>query len=202
MSRIWALVALALIVVATLGCSQKIPATDAIAAAEQALADIHEPAMKYVPDKYAKVKADLEIARKAFAEENYPYALAAAELIPAKAKELGEAAAAAQEALAAELKVEWAELAETMPGQLANLTAKVTELDQAKQLPKGIARDTVEQAKSGLALAEQAWNDANVAYDAGNFEGAVARARASEQVIANLMIAIGMTSPAAGTPAG
>lgn len=202
MSRIWALVALALIVVATLGCSQKIPATEAIAAAEQALADIHEPAMKYVPDKYAGVKADLEIARKAFAEENYPYALAAAELIPAKAKELGEAAAAAQEALAAELKVDWAGLAETMPGQLANLTAKVAELDQAKRLPSGIARDTVEQAKSGLALAEKAWNDANVAYDAGNFEGAVARARASEQVVANLMIAIGMTAPAAGTPAG
>ncbi len=202
MSRIWALVALALIVVATLGCSQKIPATEAIAAAEQALADIHEPAMKYVPDKYAGVKADLEIARKAFAEENYPYALAAAELIPAKAKELGEAAAAAEEALAAELKVDWAGLAETMPGQLANLAAKVAELDQAKRLPSGIARDTVEQAKSGLALAEKAWNDANVAYDAGNFEGAVARARASEQVVANLMIAIGMTAPAAGTPAG
>jgi hypothetical protein len=201
MSRIWALVALALVVVAAPGCSQKDPAAAAIAAAEQALADVHEPAMKYIPNEYAAVKGDLEKARKAFAEEKYADALAAVKTIPGRAKELGEAAAAAKDKLAAELKVDWAGLTESMPDQLANLGTKVAELDRAKRLPKGVGRDTVEQAKSGLALAQKAWSDAQAAFDAGDFETAVARARGSEQVVANLMIAIGMAPPAA-TPAG
>ena len=47
-------------------CSQKDPAEEAITAAENALNAVYEEAEKYVPERYADVKKDLESARVAF----------------------------------------------------------------------------------------------------------------------------------------
>ena len=65
------IVALAMLALLAAGCSQKDPAAEAIDAAESALQAVYEDAQKYVPDRYAEVKAELEAARKAFDEERY-----------------------------------------------------------------------------------------------------------------------------------
>ena len=64
-------------------CSQKDPANEAIEAAANALNAVYEDAQKYVPDRYAEVKAELDTARKAFDEERYADAIAAVKDVPA-----------------------------------------------------------------------------------------------------------------------
>ena len=56
----WKVVAALAGVLALAACSQKDPAADAIAAAENALNAVYEDAQKYVPERYAEVKAELE----------------------------------------------------------------------------------------------------------------------------------------------
>ena len=76
-------------------CSQKDPAQEAITAAENALNAVYEEAAKYVPERYAEVKKDLETARAAFKEERYADAIAAVRNVPADAEALAKEASAA-----------------------------------------------------------------------------------------------------------
>jgi hypothetical protein len=200
MNRIWALVALALIVAATPGCSQKDPAAEAIAAAEQSLADVHESAMKYLPDQYAEVKADLEKARKAFEKQEYADALAAVKTIPARAKQLGEEAAAAKEAAAVQLAETWGGLSDSIRGKLAQLEARLVELDKLRQLPAGIEQKSVNIAKSSLEWARKEWGEASAAFAAGKLEEAAKLAQAVDTLLVTGMAAVGLTPPAPETP--
>jgi len=201
MNRIWALVALALIVATTLGCSQKDASSEAIAAAEQSLVDVHELAMKFVPDQYAEIKADLEKARKAFEEQKYADALAGAKTVPARAKQLGEDAAVAQQAALAKLGETWTALNDSIPGRLAELAAKIDELDKSRRLPASIDQETVNMARSGLEWAKKQWDEASSAFAGGDLEGATGKAGAADYLLGQMMERLGMTPPAAETPA-
>ena len=75
-------------VLAVAACSQKDPAREAIDAAEEALNAIYDDAGKYLPERYAAVKADLDTARAAFGEERYADAIAAVREVPAAAERL------------------------------------------------------------------------------------------------------------------
>ena len=70
-----AVAALALLALAA--CSQQGPAEKAVDAAESALAAVHEDAVKYVPDEYKAVKADLDRARESIKAGKCAQALAA-----------------------------------------------------------------------------------------------------------------------------
>jgi hypothetical protein len=201
MNRIWALVALALIVASTLGCSQKNSSAEAIAAAEQSLADVHELAMKYAPDQYAEVKADLERARKAFEEKKYADALAAVKTVPARAKQLSEDAARAKETAMAQFAETWKELSESVPGNLEALGARLAELDTARRLPAGIEQETVNQTRSGLEWAKKQWDEATAAFAAGKLEEAVGAAQGVEYLLVTRMQALGLAPATAETPA-
>ena len=101
------LAALAALVLLAGECSQKDPAAEAIDAAEGALQAVYEDAQKYVPERYAEVKTELETARKAFDEERYADAIAAVKDVPAHAEELAKASVEAKEKQLAELNAEW-----------------------------------------------------------------------------------------------
>ena len=173
-------------------CSQKDPAATAIDAAESALAAVHEQAQKYVPSQYAEVKVRLDEARKAFGEERYEDALAIAKELPARARELSEAAIAARDRLAAEIVVDWERLQAELPDLVAGLESRVAELSSARRLPEGVGQETLEQARDGLELAVDAWEQAREAFDAGNLEGAVARGLEADRLVRELREAVGM----------
>ena len=200
MNRIWALVALALIVAATPGCSQKDPAAEAIAAAEQSLADVHESAMKYLPDQYDVIKADLEKARKAFEEQKYADALAAVKTIPARAQQLGEDAAAAKEAATAQLTETWNALSGSIPERLAQLEARLAELGKLRQLPAGIEQKSINIAESSVEWARKEWDEASGAFAAGKLEEAAKLAKAVDTLLVTGMTVVGLTPPAPATP--
>ena len=187
------LAALVLGVALVTGCSQQEPAEKAVAAAEQALADIHERALKYVPDDYEALKAELDAARKLLQEQKYGDALAAARGLPEEARSVGDKATAAFEALQAELKAQWPGYADTLPGQIAALEARVQELSAAKKLPEGIEARDLRAASDALPYATKAWTDALAAFEQGDLEGAVARARAVEMLTTQGLEAVAAT---------
>lgn len=181
-------------------CSQKDPAQKALDAAESALAAVHEDAMKYVPEQYDAVKNDLNAARQAFQAEKYADALKAVKDVPAKAKELGEAAAAKKKEVVAQLNADWSSLSTGVPGIVKSIEDRLAALGKMRKLPAGLDRATVDTASSGLTAAKADWDMASQAFTAGNVEEAVAKARSVETAAKDLMSKLGMSEAAA--PAG
>jgi hypothetical protein len=175
-------------------CSQKDPAQEAITAAENALNAVYEDAAKYVPERYAEVKKDLETARAAFKEERYADAIAAVRNVPANAEALAKEAAAARERRIAELNADWARLSGSLPDLLAGIGGRLEELGNLRALPEGMDRQLLEEANAALASARAAWEEASAAQARGDIESAVGKARDSEGMAQDLVGRLGMPS--------
>lgn len=198
MNRTLALAGLVLAVALAAGCSQQDPAQTAIDAAETALMAVHQESQKYIPKQYAELKAELDTARTYFNEEQYLRAIDEVKDIPAKARALGAAAAAARETLAAEIAVDWARLQAELPGKLAALDGRLDELGKAQRLPKELSREALARIGAAAAVARRAWDESSAASEAANLEGAVARGLESENLTSELMVELGMApAPAA-----
>lgn len=191
MSHSRILAALVLATTLVTACSQQKPAEQAVAAAEQALADIHELSLKYVPDEYELLKVELDAARKLLQDQKYGDALAAARGLPDEARVVGDKAASERDRLRAELEAQWPGYVETLPGQIAALETRVTELSGAKKLPEGVDARDLRAARDALPYATKAWADAQVSHEKGDVEGAVARARAAEMLTTQGLDAVG-----------
>jgi hypothetical protein len=179
-------------VLALAACSQKDPAREAIDAAENALNAVYEDAEKYLPERYAAVKAELDAARAAFNEERYADAIAAVKDVPAAAEALANDAAAAKEKHVAGLNADWARISESLPNLLAAIAGRLEELGQMRKLPEGMDKQLLEETKAAHASAQSAWAEAGAAFGNGDLEGAVARARAAEGMAQDLAARLGM----------
>ncbi len=191
-TRIAALAALVLLVA---GCSQKDPAAEAIDAAEGALEAVYEDAQKYVPERYAEVKAELEAARKAFDEERYADAIAAVKDVPAHAEELAKVSVEAKKKRLADLNSEWTRLSGSLPGLVAGIETRLGELGKMRKLPKGMDKQLLEEANAAFGSAKGTWDEASAAFMAGEFEAAVTKARDVEAMTQDLMARLGMQTP-------
>ncbi len=183
---------LAALVFAATACSQKDPAQEAITAAENALAAVYDDAQKYVPERYAEVKAELEAARTAFKEERYADAITAVKDLPAHAEQLAKEAVAAKEKAVAQLNTDWVRLSGSLPGLMNGIGTRLTELGAMRRLPAGMDEPLLEEAKAAFTSAQTAWNEAGAAFTAGDLESAVARARNVEAMAQDLVARLGM----------
>jgi hypothetical protein len=156
--------------------------------------------MKYLPDQYDGIKADLEKARKAFEEQKYADALAAVKTIPARAQQLGEDAAAAKEAATVQLTETWNALSGSIPERLAQLEARLAELGKLRQLPAGIEQKSINIAESSVEWARKEWDEASGAFAAGKLEEAAKLAKAVDTLLITGMTVVGLTPPAPETP--
>lgn len=173
-------------------CSQKDPANEAIEAAANALNAVYEDAQKYVPERYAEVKQELDMARKAFGEERYADAIAAVKNVPAHAESLGKEAAAAKEKHVAEMNADWARLSESLPDLFTGIGARLDELGAMRKLPEGMDKQLLEETKAAYASAQSAWAEAGAAFTAGDLDAAVGKAHAAEGMAQDLMARLGM----------
>lgn len=189
--RIAALAALLGIAIGT-GCSQKDPAQEAIAAAENALAAVYEDAQKYVPDRYAEVKAELEAARAAFNEERYADAIAAVKDVPAHAEQLAREIVTARQQRLSELNSDWVRLSGSLPGLMTNIGSRLAELGKARRLPAGMDKQLLDEANAAYVSAQSAWDEAGGAFTAGDLESAVGKARDVEAMAQDLVARLGM----------
>lgn len=184
--------ALAALVVLAGGCSQKDPAQEAISAAEGALAAVYEDAQKYVPERYAEVKSQLEAARAAFNEERYADAIAAVKDVPARAEELASAALEAKQKQIADLNADWTRLSGSLPGLVAGIESRLGELGKMRKLPKGMDKQLLEEANAAFGSVKAAWDEASASSAAGDLEAAVGKARDVEAMAQDLAARLGM----------
>jgi hypothetical protein len=175
-------------------CSQKDPANEAIEAAANALNAVYEDAQKYVPERYAEVKAELDAARKAFAEERYADAIAAVRDVPAHAEALAKEAAAAKEKKLAEMNADWARISGSLPDLLTGIGSRLDELGRMKRFPEGMDRQLLDEAKAAHASARSTWQEAGAIFANGDLESAVEKARAAEGMAQDLVARLGMTA--------
>ena len=192
--RIRILLAALAAVVALAACSQKDPAREAIDAAENALNAVYEDAGKYLPERYAAAKAELDTARKAFDEERYADAIAAVKELPATAETLAKDAAAAKEKNLADLNADWARISGSLPGLLAGIGGRLEELGGMRRLPEGMDKQLLDETNAAHASAQAAWQDASSAFANGDLEGAVTKARAAEGMAQDLVARLGMSA--------
>jgi hypothetical protein len=188
----WKIVAALAGFLALAACSQKDPAADAIAAAENALNAVYEDAQKYVPERYAEVKSELETARTAFNEERYADAITAVKDLPAHAEALAKEAAVAKEKRVAEMNSDWARLSGSLPGLLGGIGARLDELGKMRKLPAGMDKQLLEETRAAFASAQSAWDEAGAAFTNGNLEAAVGKARDVEGMAQDLVTRLGM----------
>jgi len=171
--------------------SQKDPADAAIKSAQSAFDAVSAEAQKYVPDQARAVQSSLTAAQDAFAKGDYQAALTQAQALPAQITALGSAISAKK----AELTTAWNSMSAGLPKMVDALKSRVDILSKSKGLPKGVTKDAVEGAKTGVAAATQEWSEASAAATGGDLATAVSKANDVKTKVVAMMKSLNMQIP-------
>src|SRR6267378_4072877 len=157
---VWLLATLAAVLV--VGCAnQKAPAEQAVAGAETALAAARDDAQKYVPDQLQAVDAQLAALKDSLTKGDYKAVLTGAPTLNSAISSLKDAADAKKadaEAGLAKAKDAWGPL--------------------NAEVPKGVTKDGLAAAKSGVDSLKSMWGEASNVSASGDFTTAVSKAQA------------------------
>lgn len=177
------------------GCENKDKTTAeaALKAAEEAINTAKAEASKYVPDQAKSLDAELAAAREKFSKGDYKGALADAQALASKAKDVASAAAAKK----TELTKSWEDLSSGLPRVIEAIQSRVDILSQSKKLPAGMTAETLAQAKAGLTEMRQQWAAATEAAKNGNLADAVSKAAAVKVRAAEVLTLLKMPVPEA-----
>jgi hypothetical protein len=194
---VWLLAALA--AVAIVACNmQKGPAEQAVAGAEATLDAARDQAQKYAPEQLGGVEAQLGQMKDAFQKGDYAGVLAQQPAMTAALNQLKDAAVKAKadaEMALAKAKDDWGPASAAIPKMVDDLAKRVEKLEKEKRLPKGVTKDNVAAAKTGLDSLKSTWGDATNASSSGDFTTAMSKANAVKTKTAELMKSVGMTPP-------
>jgi hypothetical protein len=190
---IWLLAALTAVLI--IGCNmQKGPAEQAVAGAQAALDAVRDSAMQYAPEQLGGVDAQLSDMKGKFQQGDYAGVVASAPALMTAISGLKDAAtakkAAAEQALA-KAKDDWGPASAAVPKMVDDLAKRVEALSKGK-LPKGVTKDAVAAAKTGLDSLKSTWADATNASASGDYTTAMAKAQAVKDKATELMKSLGM----------
>ena len=193
---VWLLAAM--MAVLLVGCANsKAPAQQAIAAAESALNAVRDAATKYAPDQLQTVDAQLAQIKDQFNRGDYKSVMANIPALNSSISSLKDTASAkqseAQEAMA-KAKDAWGGVSTDMPKMVAAIQSRVDTLAKSRHLPKGVTKESLDQAKSGLDTMKTAWSDAQTAASGGDYTTAMSKAQAAKDQGEQIMHSLGMTS--------
>ena len=176
------------------GCSSaKKPAEEALKAAEQAVNGAKGEAGKVVPDMVKSLEDTLSSAKEKFGKGDYKAALADAQSIPGKAKEVLEAVKAKKE----ELTKTWGDLSQGLPKMMEAIKSRVDILSKSKKLPANLTPEKFAEAKSGLTEAMNQWGTSQEDFKAGNIAEAITKATAIKEKAVQILQTLGMPVPEA-----
>ena len=175
------------------GASDKGPAEAALKAAEEAINVAKAEASKYLPEQVRSIDAALAAAKEKFSKGDYKGALADANDLTAKAKEIASAA----EARKVELAKTWEGFSSGFPRVVDAIQSRVDILSQSKKLPAGVTPDALASAKAGLAEITQNWTAATADSKSGNLADAVAKTAALKAKAVEVLTALKMPVPEA-----
>jgi predicted small secreted protein len=178
------------------GCNtQKGPAEQAVLSAGAALDAVRDDAQKYAPEKLGGVEAQLSDLKGSFQKGDYAGVLAAAPGMTAAIASLKDAAAAkkieAEQALA-KAKDDWGPASTAVPKMVDEIAKRVEALSKSKKFPRGVTKEAVAAAKTGLDSLKSTWGDATNASSSGDYTAAMAKAQAVKDKAAEIMKSLGM----------
>ena len=191
----WVLATLAVLIAAC--ANQRGPAEQAVTAAESALTNIRDMANRYAPDQLQAVDAQLSGVKDSLAKGDYKGVLAAMPALNTAIGNLKDAATAKQQeadAASAKAKDAWGPLSSDVPKMVDAISSRVDILSKSHHLPKGVTKDTLATAKSGLDSMKSAWGDASNAATSGDYTTAVTKGQAVKDQASQIMQSLGMKS--------
>ena len=187
---------LALAAVFVVGCAnQKAPAEQAVAGAETALAAVRDDAQKYVPDQLQAVYSQLAALKDSLTKGDYKAVLTGAPTLNSAISSLKDAADAKKadaEAALAKAKDAWGPLNAEVPKMVEAIQSRITALSKSHHLPKGVTKDGLAAAKSGVDSLKSMWGEASNASASGDFTTAVSKAQAVKDKAAEIMKSLGL----------
>ena len=195
-SSLWVLLMLAAVLVSACQ-NQRAPAEQAVASAESALTNIRDMATRYAPDQLQAVDAQLNGVKDNLAKGDYKGVLAAMPALNTAISSLKDTATAKQqeaEAASAKAKDVWGPLSSDVPKMVDAISSRVDILSKSHHLPKGVTKDTLATAKSGLDSMKSAWSDASNAATSGDYTTAVSKGQAVKDQASQIMQSLGMKS--------
>jgi hypothetical protein len=189
----------ALAAVLLVGCNmQKGPAERAVMGAGAALDAVRDEAQKYAPEKLGSVEAQLNDLKGKFQQGDYAGVVAAAPAMTAAIGSLKDAVAAkkgeAEQALA-KAKDDWGAASTAVPKMVDEIAKRVETLSKSKKLPKGVSKDAVAAAKTGVDSLKSTWAEATNASSSGDYTTAMAKAEAVKTKAAEIMKSLDMKPP-------
>jgi hypothetical protein len=177
--------------------SQRAPAEQAVTAAESALTSIRDMATRYAPDQLQTVDAQLNGAKDSLAKGDYKGVLAGMPALNKAISDLKDTVTAKQQeadAASAKAKDVWGPLSSDVPKMVDAISSRVDILSKSHHLPKGVTKDTLAAAKSGLDSMKSAWSDASNAATSGDYTTAVSKGQAVKDQASQIMQSLGMKS--------
>jgi predicted small secreted protein len=189
----------ALAAVLLVACNtQKGPAEQAVMSAGAALDAVRDDAQKYAPEKLGGVEAQLSDMRGSFQKGDYAAVLKQAPAMTEAIASLKDAAAAkkveAEQALA-KAKDDWGPASAAVPKMVDEIAKRVETLSKTKHLPKGVTKESLAAAKTGLDTLKSTWADATNASSSGDYTTAMAKAEAVKTKAAEIMKSLDMKPP-------
>jgi hypothetical protein len=180
------------------GCaSQKAPAEQAIAGAETSLAAVRDSAQKYAPDQLQAVEDQLKGLKDSLAKGDYRAVLTGTPTVNSAISSLKEAAEtkkAEAEAALARAKDAWGPVSADVPKMVEALAKRAETLSKSHRLPKGVTKEGLASAKSGLDALKSQWGQATSAAASGDYTTAMNKAEAVRTKAAEMMKSLGMSS--------
>jgi len=192
----WVLATLAAVLIAACA-NQRAPAEQAVTAAESALTNIRDMANRYAPDQLQAVDAQLNGVKDSLAKGDYKGVMAAMPALNNAISNLKDTATVNQqqaEAASAKAKDAWGPLSSDVPKMVDAISSRVDILSKSHHLPKGVTKDTLAAAKSGLDSMKSAWSDASNAATSGDYTPAVSKGQAVRDQASQIMQSLGMKS--------
>src|SRR5258708_18493447 len=153
------------------------PAKNALDNINATLNSVSADAQKYVPDQFAQAQGKVAGLTASFEKQDYTAVVTGAPAVLAEVRGLADAATVKKDEMVKALGNEWRSLAVFVPHSLSAIRTRIDALSKTKHVPKDI---DLGAAKSGLADATSAWDQAQEAFKSGNPAHAVTAAQGAQ----------------------
>jgi len=158
------------------------------------LAAVSADAQKYVPDELAAVQGKVAALTASYDKKDYGAVMGGAAGVLADVNGLATAIAAKKDEMLKALGDQWRGLAASIPQSVTAVQTRIDALSKTKHLPKDV---DLAAAKSGLADATSAWENAQSAFKSGNPSGAVPLAKDAMSKLESAAAALKLRLPPA-----
>jgi hypothetical protein len=175
---------------------QKDHAQSAIADIEAAVQAAGPEAQRYVPDRLADVKTQLDSLKASFRDEHYSSVVSGAPAVLESAKDLTGAAEEKRKQEHIELAARWSSLAAAMPRAIESIDQRIATLDRSRRLPHGIDHQRLASAAVSLKEAKGSWAKASSEFAGGHVDDAVGQGEKVQKEAKVLMSELGMSTKA------